>query len=122
MSKKKATKRLIDIGANLLDGMYQGNYNGKNKHPPDLQSVLKRSWNMGLTHLIVTAGNLQESRDALKFVENDDRLYSTIGVHPTRTNEFEDEKNEDYLNELIKIAKEGVKSGKIVAVGMQFRL
>ena len=86
---KKMSKRFIDIGANLLDEMFQGNYNGSNKHLPDLSSVLKRSWDNGLTHIIVTAGNLKESKEALEFVQTDNRLYSTIGVHPTRTNEFE---------------------------------
>ena len=56
-----------------------------------------------------------ESQEALKFVEKDERLFCTVGVHPTRCNEFENEHN--YLNELIKIAKIGAKSGKIVAVG-----
>eukprot|EP01084_Bolivina_argentea_P089063 160784_1 len=114
----KMTKKFIDIGANLLDGMYQGLYNGKRKHNPDLTNVLNRAWSIGLTHIIVTAGNLQEAKDALKFVECDPRLFSTIGVHPTRCNEFDDEKNDfDYLNQLIQVAKKGAKSGKIVAVG-----
>ena len=63
MSSKVEKRKFIDIGANLLDGMFQGNYNGKNKHPPDLNMVLKRSWDIGLTHIMVTAGNLEESRN-----------------------------------------------------------
>ena len=66
----------------------------------------------------MTAGNLEESKNALDFVDRDNRLFSTVGVHPTRCNEFEDEKYEfDYLDELIKIAKKGVQKGKVVAVG-----
>ena len=34
---------LIDIGANLLDSMFQGEYRGKQAHPPDLQAVLERA-------------------------------------------------------------------------------
>ena len=34
---------LIDIGANLLDTMFQGEYRGKQAHPPDLQAVLERA-------------------------------------------------------------------------------
>ena len=56
---RRTTKKFIDIGANLLDGMYQGNYHGNNKHVPDLDAVLKRAWSNGLTHIIVTAGNLK---------------------------------------------------------------
>ena len=112
------SRKYIDIGANLLDGMFQGTYHGKQRHPADLSSVLQRAWSNGLSHIIVTAGNLQESRDALNFVADDARLFSTVGVHPTRTNEFESKQNEcDYLEELIKVAKRGVASGKIVAVG-----
>jgi|AntAceMinimDraft_12_1070368.scaffolds.fasta_scaffold165916_1 hypothetical protein len=36
--------RLIDIGANLLDGMFQGYYHGKQYHQPDLGEVLQRGW------------------------------------------------------------------------------
>ena len=38
--------RFIDIGANLVDGMYKGIYpggSGSQKHPADLQAVLQRS-------------------------------------------------------------------------------
>lgn len=112
------SRKFIDIGANLLDGMFQGNYHGKQRHSADLSSVLQRAWSTGLSHIMVTAGNLQESRDALDFVADDPRLFSTVGVHPTRSNEFDQKENDfDYLDELIKVAKRGVASGKIVAVG-----
>ena len=32
--------RFIDIGANLTDGMYQGDYNGSNRHAADLEVVV----------------------------------------------------------------------------------
>ena len=112
------SRRFIDIGANLLDGMFQGNYHGRNYHAADLSAVLSRAWSSGLSHIIVTAGNLAESREALAFVNDDPRLFTTCGVHPTRCHEFEDAKqSSDYLNELLSIAKEGAKSGKIVAIG-----
>ena len=35
--------RFVDIGANLLDPMFQGIYNGSSKHPGDLEAVLDRA-------------------------------------------------------------------------------
>jgi len=38
--------------------------------------------------MIVTAGTLEESREALELAKSHPNLYSTVGVHPTRCNEF----------------------------------
>ncbi|CAN0462320.1 unnamed protein product, partial [Hapterophycus canaliculatus] len=38
--------------------------------------------------MIVTAGTLEESREALKLAKTHPNLYSTVGVHPTRCLEF----------------------------------
>lgn len=38
--------------------------------------------------MIVTAGTLEESREALELVKSHPNLYSTVGVHPTRCKEF----------------------------------
>ena len=38
---------LADIGANLTDGMFQGQYMGKAYHNPDLTRVLDRAWTAG---------------------------------------------------------------------------
>lgn len=40
-------KRLIDIGANLTDGMFQGLYHGKRYHAADLSQVLQRAYDAG---------------------------------------------------------------------------
>ena len=51
---------VADIGANLTDGMYRGEYHGgSKKHEPDLEDVLERSWKEGLTHIIVTGGSVR---------------------------------------------------------------
>ena len=47
LSEAAPRMRLIDIGANLLDAMYQGEYNDKHYHAPDLEAVLERSWRAG---------------------------------------------------------------------------
>lgn len=38
--------------------------------------------------MIVTAGTLEESREALELAKTRPNLYSTVGVHPTRCLEF----------------------------------
>ena len=86
--------KFVDIGANLLDGMFQGDYRGKLVHPPDIDAVLSRAADAGVERAIVTAGSLDESRQALEFVRTRRAagsrvaLYSTVGVHPTRSLEF----------------------------------
>ncbi|KAJ8925993.1 hypothetical protein NQ315_009848 [Exocentrus adspersus] len=114
MSKTSRIRRYIDIGANLTDVMYSGVYNGKKKHEPDLQHVLQRSWDAGLDKIILTGGNLEESEKALELAKTDDRLYATVGCHPTRCTEFE-QAPEDYLEKLKNVIFRG--GSKVVAVG-----
>lgn len=115
------TPRFIEIAANLLDEQYQGRYNeGKQYHPPDMNEVLKRAWDAGVERIIITAGNLKESRLALELARSDPRLYSTVGVHPTRCNEFDEYEeggSEAYMDALETVLIEGQKEGKVVAVG-----
>ena len=65
-------KFYADIGANLVDDMYQGLYNGSKKHEPDLDRVLQRAFSNGLQKIFVTAGNLEESQNAVKLVQQVD--------------------------------------------------
>lgn len=89
-----ASRTFVDIGVNLLDAMFDGNYRGKQTHAPDLDAVLARAAEAGVAHAIVTAGTLKESRRALELVRSQRaagcpvRLHSTVGVHPTRSLEF----------------------------------
>lgn len=69
---------ISDIGANLTDAMYSGVYNGSKKHEPDMQQVLERSWSAGLRKIIITAGNLEESKKALDFANSDGKIYDSI--------------------------------------------
>jgi TatD DNase family protein len=116
---------LIDIGCNLIDPMYRGEYRGKQKHPSDMLQVLQRAKQANVSHIMVTAGSLTEAKEAVELIESlaskvadgsTPKLYSTVGVHPTRTLEFEE--NPDlYLSELLEVGKRGVEKGIIVAVG-----
>ncbi|XP_046747980.1 putative deoxyribonuclease TATDN1 [Diprion similis] len=109
-------RKFIDIGANLTDPMYQGIYNGSQKHEPDLHRVLDRSWSNNISKIIITAGNIEQSKKALELAKTDDRLFSTVGCHPTRCSEFEESGDpESYLKSLTDLASEN--KDKIVAIG-----
>ena len=133
-------RRYIDVGANLTDGMFRGEYHGKTHHEPDLDVVLRRAWDVGVEKVMVTAGTLPEAREAIDLADRFDRgdspegahhgdgdperrssprrLFTTVGVHPTRCGEFEASGDGDaYLQSLVALAVEGAKAGRVVAVG-----
>ena len=58
-----------DIGVNLTDAMYQGEYHGSKKHEPDLDLVLERAWKNDLDKMMITVGNLDDSAKALEIAE-----------------------------------------------------
>lgn len=62
---------IVDIGANLTDGMFRGIYNGSQKHPNDLDTVLKRSWTTGLEKIIITVGTITDIDEAAKIAQTD---------------------------------------------------
>lgn len=111
--------KFIDIGANLTDTMYQGEYNGSSKHPPDLDSVLSRARAAGLVKMMITGGNLEESKKAIELSKTHDDLYATVGCHPTRCNEFDREDGEDgpqaYFEKLLELIEQN--KSRVVAVG-----
>lgn len=109
-----ARRRLIDIGANLTDPMFRGIYNGSQKHVDDLQEVLKRAAANGLDKVLVTGGSLEDSRQALNLARTHDMLYSTVGCHPTRCQDFEADPR-GYLSQLESLVAQG--GSKVVAVG-----
>lgn len=67
-----------DIGANLTDGMFQGIYNGSQKHPNDLDIVLERSWNSGLAKIIITVGTITDTDEAVKIAQKDGIAYINV--------------------------------------------
>ena len=111
--------RFVDIGANLLDDMYQGIYRGKPRHEADLDDVLQRAFDGGLEKIVVTAGSLEESKRAVELARTDSRLFSTVGVHPTRCNEFGDteESLASHVEALTEVAKSAMIDGTVVALG-----
>nr|AIF71151.1 TatD related DNase [Hyaloperonospora arabidopsidis] len=115
---------MIDIGANLTDPVFQGLYRGKQRHESDLPTILARAKTCGVEKIIVTGGNLEESRKAVQLVQENSsdafpRLFATVGVHPTRCNEFEaDGRTPDsYFAELLAVCVQGKEEGIVVAIG-----
>ncbi|KAL4569938.1 hypothetical protein LXL04_025586 [Taraxacum kok-saghyz] len=89
-----ATVRMIDIAVNFT-------------------AVLSRAWSAGVDRIIVTGGSLEESKEALTIAETDARLFCTVGVHPTRCNEFDESGDpEKHFQALLSVAKLGVEKGK----------
>ncbi|XP_026492231.1 deoxyribonuclease TATDN1 [Vanessa tameamea] len=114
MKRMTTIKKFIDIGANLTDEMYQGIYHGSKKHEPDLEKVLNRSWSAGMDKMIITGGSLLDSKKAIELSRTDSRLFSTVGCHPTRCNDFVED-SDTYLNDLKALIKEN--RDKVVAIG-----
>jgi len=106
--------KFVDIGVNLTDSMYQGEYHGSKKHEPDLDRVLERAWTSGMEQMIITGGNLADATTAIELADSDDRLFATVGCHPTRCTEFE-ENPEEYLFKLKNLIVSH--PGKVVALG-----
>jgi TatD DNase family protein len=110
----------IDIGANLLDDMYQGSYRGKERHEADLQNVIQRAFQNKVDKIIITCGTLQEAKDGLELAKTYPNLFCTVGVHPTRcSSEFgsTDDEWSAYVNNLKLVIDEGVVGGNVVAMG-----
>ncbi|XP_077545028.1 deoxyribonuclease TATDN1-like isoform X2 [Haemaphysalis longicornis] len=109
--------KLIDVGTNLTDPMFRGMY-GSCSHPNDLDQVLERARANGVEKIVVTGGNLEDSREALQMAtDHAGMLYSTVGVHPTRAGDFEGLNGppERYLDQLAEVVFEG--AGRVVALG-----
>ncbi len=122
---------ICDIGANLLDDMFSGIYNGKPSHDADMHQVLQRAHKMGVAAIIVTAGTIDESRAAITFVRKFrslcsaepkiglPTLYTTVGIHPTRCSVFDCplEQRASIIFELENLIADGITDGAVVAVG-----
>ncbi|CAI0402215.1 unnamed protein product [Linum tenue] len=127
------TVRMIDITVNFTDGMFRGTYNGKQHHVADIPAVLTRAWNasfcsvwsspnmFAIEYLSVASRKFllpTVSSVGLAIAETDGRLFCTVGVHPTRCKEFEESGDpENHFQALLSLAKEGIRKGKVVAVG-----
>lgn len=82
---------MVDVAFNITDGMFTGNYHGSRKHRCDLGEVCERAVSAGVRSAIVSGGSFSDIREALELIgktETELQLALTVGVHPTRCNEF----------------------------------
>jgi TatD DNase family protein len=105
--------KLIDIGVNLSDDMFQGTYNDKKYHESDIDDVLARARDANLEQLIITGTSIEDIEFSLNYLkelkESPLSLQMTIGIHPTRCNEFIQHENLlDRLSSLIEQNKQYV--------------
>eukprot|EP01064_Diplonema_japonicum_P024748 TRINITY_DN3544_c0_g1_i1.p1 TRINITY_DN3544_c0_g1~~TRINITY_DN3544_c0_g1_i1.p1 ORF type:complete len:331 (+),score=92.73 TRINITY_DN3544_c0_g1_i1:57-995(+) len=119
MTAPTSKRRFFDIAVNFTDGMFRGEYRGKQVHPDDREWVIKRSIETGVDKWMITGGNLQESKEALAICKEwkgkGVEMRCTVGCHPTRCGEFET--GETTMEGLEEIIQEGLKEGLVAAVG-----
>jgi TatD DNase family protein len=111
--------KYIDIGANLIDPVFTGIYRGTTRHPSDFSAIINRAFAHGVDKIIITGGNYEESKQALALARTHEKLFCTVGVHPTRCDEFFADSNtiESHVANLIALIKDGMSDGKVVACG-----
>ncbi|XP_044724623.1 tatD related DNase domain-containing protein [Hirsutella rhossiliensis] len=75
--------RYVDIGINLADPIFRGVHRGTQRHPDDLDAVVRRAREVGCSKLMVTGSDFKSARDALKLAdEYPGIVYATAGIHP----------------------------------------
>jgi TatD DNase family protein len=76
---------------------------------PDLDDVLQRANEAGITRIITIGTSIESSRRALNLAEKYPSIYAAIGVHPTSA----EQADEDVVTPLRELAK----SRRVVAIG-----
>src|SRR5580700_3181736 len=75
----------------------------------DVEAVLSRAKDAGVSRIIAIGTTLQSSRTAINFAEQYPEIYAVVGIHPTSVSE----EGEDFISELRKLADHP----KVVAIG-----
>ncbi|OQE00066.1 hypothetical protein PENVUL_c059G07943 [Penicillium vulpinum] len=112
--------RYVDIGINLSDPVFRGEYHGKQAHDDDLEDVIQRARDVGCFKFMVTGSDLVESKHAIHIAAKYPGFcYATVGVHPCQAKLFDEYPGgpSKMLDELRTLAIEATQSGHAVAFG-----
>ncbi|KAJ5502198.1 hypothetical protein N7463_005072 [Penicillium fimorum] len=112
--------RYVDIGINLSDPVFRGEYHGKQAHEDDLDDVIQRARDVGCSKFMVTGSDLVESKHAVHVASKYPGFcYATVGVHPCQAKLFDEHPGgpSKMLEELRALAIESTQSGHAVAFG-----
>ena len=78
--------------------------------PAELEEVLARAEQAGVTRVLVPGTTVKDSRSAVELAERDPRLVAAVGVHPHETSGFDAGRD-------LKVFEELLRSSRVVAVG-----
>ncbi|PSN63860.1 deoxyribonuclease tatD [Corynespora cassiicola Philippines] len=112
--------KYVDIGINLTDPVFRGQYHGTQRHDNDFEDVLQRGLDAGCKKFMVTGSDLKESEHAVEIAKAHPGVcYSTVGVHPCTAKQFDEYPGGPtaLLNALRELATKGKESGEVVAFG-----
>lgn len=73
-----AHPRFIDIGSNLSDPVFLGEYHGKQVHRSDFGDVIIRARNAGVRIQILTGGNLESSTSSIEMARKEKGFFATV--------------------------------------------
>jgi len=80
--------KLCDIGVNILDKMFYGEYNHKYIHENDINNVIDRANSLSVQTLICTGSNIEDSKKLLHFCSNYENNTGNIFNNFTYTRYF----------------------------------
>lgn len=118
--------KYYDVGVNITDPMFSGNYHGRNHHKNDIIDVLSKAYRHHVSDILLTGSSLSESKNTIdlivSLVDNNNfklpNLYSTVGVHPCTVLEFENSESIEYhLKQLENLVIKGIELNIVKAFG-----
>ncbi|KAF2462525.1 deoxyribonuclease tatD [Lindgomyces ingoldianus] len=120
MTSDEGKLRYVDIGINLGDPVFRGEYHGVRRHCNDFDDVLQRAKDVGCKKFMVTGSDLKESEHAVEIAKTYPGIcYATVGVHPCSAKHFDSFPGgpSTLLSAIRDLAQKAKKSGAAVAFG-----
>ncbi|THC88835.1 hypothetical protein EYZ11_011719 [Aspergillus tanneri] len=120
MGDSSKTLRYVDIGINLSDPVFRGEYHGKQVHDNDLDDIVQRARDVGCQKFMVTGSDLEESWRAVELAQKYPGFcYATVGVHPCQAKLFDEYPGgaSKMLEDVKTLALESKQAGQAVAFG-----